>query len=286
MLSREWQLPNPEVQMRGRLKELWKPLLQITHGLTIYETLSNFVEEQKNERLATKQNTLEGHIVKVVTELYNQANENPDYIPFQTIWFALAGDLDGKIDDKKPHVMDTAEFFGVTKSKVGYRLREILSGKSKPVREKDLEGNNTVVKAYVFDYEKLRRIAKKYGYELVTKLPSLLSSEGVQTPISTLNNHENNVEKSLNAPLEVGKLSYSVTKEKNLVTKPKSIDEMFSNSKESTIVKVVLLKEPYKDTCASCEQRKVLYHQVEKANGEWGHVCQDCGEATKEKMER
>jgi len=239
MLSREWQLPNPEVSMRGRLKELWKPILQITHGLSIYETLASFVEEQRDERIATKQNTLEGHIVKVVTELHKQAGENPiPYIPFQTIWLALAEDLDGKLDDKKPHVMDTSEFFQVTKSKVGYRLREILSGKSKTVREK-IEGekdeNCPRIKVYDFDQDKLRRVAKKYGYQLVTKLPiekpdsnilvtkllSEPSSEGVQAPISTLKNHENNVEKSHNAPLEVGALS-------NSVTKPKSIDEMFN----------------------------------------------------------
>ena len=205
--------------MRGRLKELWKPILQITHGLSIYETLANFVEEQRNVRLAAKQNTLEGHIVKVVTELHNQAKDNPANIPFQTIWFALAEDIDGKMDDKKPHVMDTSEFFRISKHKIGYRLREVLSGKSKTVREKDV-----TVKAYEFNHEKLRRIAKKYGYELVTKLPLLPSSEGAQTPNSTSRNIRNNVEKSLDAPVENGNIS-------NSVTKPKSIDEMFSSQK-------------------------------------------------------
>nr|NIO16216.1 hypothetical protein [Deltaproteobacteria bacterium]NIS80103.1 hypothetical protein [Anaerolineales bacterium] len=101
LLSREWQLPNPTLSIKGRLKELWKPLLQITNGLTIHETLEKFVEDQKNERLRAKQNTLEGHIVKVITELHNAANANPvPYIPFQTIWLGLAEDLDGKIDDK------------------------------------------------------------------------------------------------------------------------------------------------------------------------------------------
>jgi len=222
MLSREWQLPNPQVSMRGRLKELWKPILQIIHGLTVYETLANFVNEQKNERLAAKQNTLEGHIVKVVTELHNEARMNPvPYLPFQTIWFKLAEDLDGKIDDKKPHVMDTSEFFNVTKNKVGYRLREVLSGKSKTVREKDV-----TVKAYEFSHEKLRRIAKKYGYELVTKLPLLPSSEGAQAPNSTLRNIKNNVKKSLDTPLQNGNIS-------NSVTKPRSIDEMFAGQKGS-----------------------------------------------------
>jgi len=212
LLSREWQLPNPELSIRGRLKEIWKPLLQITEGLSVYDTLFNFVDEQKNERLSSKQNTLEGHIVKVVCELYNQVKESVPYLPFQLIWQELAYDLEGKIDDKKPHVMDTSEFFQVTKNKVGYRLREILSGKSKPIRDKDSEGNNVVVKAYVFDLEKLRRVVKKYGYELVTKLPSLLSSEGVSTPKTTLKDNEENVEKYFPTLLELGKLSNSVTK--------------------------------------------------------------------------
>jgi len=127
------------------------------------------------------------------------------------MWFKLAEDLDGKIDEKKPHVMDTSEFFSVTKNKVGYRLREILSGKSKPVREKGLEGKDTVVKAYVFNREKLRRVAKKYGYEIVTKLLSEPSSEGVGAPKSTLKHDEKNVEKSVDTPQQLGKLSYTVT---------------------------------------------------------------------------
>jgi hypothetical protein len=252
LLSREWRLPNPDLPIRGRLKELWKPILQITHGLTVYETLANFVKEQKNERLTSKQNTLEGHIVKVVTELHNEAKTNPvPYIPFQTIWLRLAEDLDGKIDDKKPHVMDTPEFFQVTKHKVGYRLREVLSGKSKTVREKDSEGNDVIVKAYTFNQEKLRRIAKKYGYELVTKLPLSPTSKGAQTPNLTLKHYENNVEKREDTPQQLGNVSNSVTK-------------------------LVALKEPYIDRCSRCRRIEVLHWQVETFKGEWGHICQDC----------
>jgi hypothetical protein len=188
MLSRDWELPNPEVSMRGRLKEIWKPLLQITHGLTIYDTLAEFVENQKNERLSTKQNTLEGHIVKVVVNLFNAVKEDKGYLSFQSIWNVLADDLEGKIDDSKPHVMDTSEFFRVSKHKVGYRLREVLSGKSKTVREGEEH-----FKAYEFNQEKLSRIAKKYGYELVTKLPLSPTSEGVQASISLSNFPKNDV---------------------------------------------------------------------------------------------
>jgi hypothetical protein len=189
MLSRDWDLPNPEVSMRGRLKEIWKPLLQITHGLTIYDTLAEFVDNQKNERLSTKQNTLEGHIVKIVVNLFNASVEDKGYLSFHSIWITLADDLEGKIDDSKPHVMDTSEFFRVSKHKVGYRLREVLSGKSKTVREGEEH-----FKAYEFNREKLGRIAKKYGYELVTKLPLSPFSEGVQASITTSNTPKNDVE--------------------------------------------------------------------------------------------
>jgi hypothetical protein len=225
LLSRNWKLPHVELNIKGRLKELWMPLLQITRGLTVYDDLCKFVEEQKKERLSTKQDTLEGKIVKVVTEILNEAKGDSFNVPFQTVWNRLAEELDGKIDEKKPHVMETSEFFQVTKNKVGYRLREVLSGKSKAIRERDLEGRDRIVKAYDFNSEKLKRVAKKYGYELVTKLPKLPSSEGIQVPKIMEKPEENNVEKGLDTPQQLSKLSYTVT------TEEKTLEPSFVSSK-------------------------------------------------------
>jgi hypothetical protein len=291
--SRDLQLPEVQMLMKGRLKELWKPLLQITHGLTVYDGLFKFVEDQKNERLSTKQNTLEGHIVKVISSLYNQRNET---IPFSDIWRELVSDLDGKLDDKKPHVMDTSEFFQVTKNKVGYRLREILSGKSKPIREKNSEGNDIVVKAYVFDPAKLRKVAKKYGYELVTKLPSLPSSESVQAPESMEKEEENNVEKGSHTPLELSKLSNSVTSEKapsGIEAEPPSISsknskykntEGKSSSNSVTTVQLENVKLPFWDPdspfaeheCGVCGYTKMTSWQAETFKGQLLWICEDC----------
>jgi len=182
LASKDWELPNPEITLKGRIKEIWKPILQITHGLPIYETLTNFVEEQRDERITTKQNTFEGHLVKVVIDLMNKAQTPVTYIAFQTIWDSLLEDLDGTVDTRKPNVMDTPEFWTITKQKVGYRLREILGGKSKTVRKKivgEKDADCPRIKAYEFDQNKIRRIAKKYGHELVTKLPSEPTSEGM-----------------------------------------------------------------------------------------------------------
>jgi hypothetical protein len=231
MESREEVLPDVEMKVKGRLKELWKPILQITKGLEIYDCLLKFVEDQQKERMDIKQSTIEGKIVKVITELFNKhqtVQNNTFTIPFLLIWNALTEELDGRIDEKKPNVMDTSEFFSVTKNKIGYRLREILSGRTRTIRKKSSEGPDLIVKAYDFELDKLRKIAKKYGYELVTKLPMLLSSEGVKaldSPLfasqnmdKVLETEEKIVEKTANAQ---GELSYV----SNLVTKtPSSLE--------------------------------------------------------------
>ncbi len=51
------------------------------------------------------------------------------------------------------------------------------------------------------------------------------------------------------------------------------------------ITKLVLLKEPYQDTCALCERNRIIYHQIENVNGEWGHICQDCGGSLQKKLQ-
>jgi len=178
METRGLELPAVELAVKGRLKELWKPLLQITVGLPFYDNLFKFVDEQSKARLSGRQDTLEGKIVKVVVDLHNEAKFVIESLPFRTIWQELGYELNGRVNENKPNEMDTGDFGIITKNRVGYRLREILSGETKVIREKDSEGHWASTKSYLFPLEKLRRVAKKYGYELVTKLPSLLSSEG------------------------------------------------------------------------------------------------------------
>lgn len=288
--NRDWQLPEVLMSVKGRMKELWKPILQITQGLAVYDGLSKFVEHQANERLSDKQNTLEGHIVKVVTSLYNKGNE---IIPFLDIWQGLVSDLDGKLDDKKPHVMDTSEFSEVTKSKVGYRLREVLSGRSKSVREKDSEGNDVVVKAYVFDPIKLRKVAKKYG-EPVTKSLSLPSSEGAQTLESMGKNTGNDVESTLPRPEELGKLSNSVTSQRSSLNPsienssvPKiSVKKNATSDKEPNSVTLQDLKNVglansfhVEHECCICGYKKMTSCLAETLKGENLPICDDCVQA-------
>ena len=70
LAAHEWELPEIELPVKGRLKELWKPIIQVVSGLTVEKDLRAQIEYLQKERLSEKTNTLEGHIVKVVCELY------------------------------------------------------------------------------------------------------------------------------------------------------------------------------------------------------------------------
>ena len=193
------ELPEIELPVKGRLKELWKPIIQVTAGLTIEKDLRAQIEQLQKDRLSEKTNTLEGHLVKVVCELYNP--ETP--LASSEIWDGLVKDIEGKLDDKKPNKMDTPEFGEVTKQKIGYRLREVLNGKKTKVRLQD--GPAWV---YGFDKEKLKRIAKKYGCQLVPKFQTF------QSPTETT---------TLKAEAKVEEKS--VITEKKLVSEPQKIEQ-------------------------------------------------------------
>jgi len=252
----DWTLPEVELSVKGRLKELWKPVIQIVSGLTVESSLRRFLEHLQQERMNEKTNTLEGHLVKVVTQLYGKNKP----ILFMDIWDNLVSELDAKLNDKKPNQMDTPEFDIITKQKVGHRLREVLNGKSRTTRTE-----KGVFKAYEFNEEKLKRIAKKYSCELVTKLPMLPIREGASTPQTMEKVQGNNVENVMSKGEGIGYIG-------NTVTHVESIKA------------VVALEPAHIGPCLFCGKRVTLTWQVQYFNGEYADACLDCGTPLLEKV--
>ncbi|MCW3984260.1 MAG: hypothetical protein NWE96_09750 [Candidatus Bathyarchaeota archaeon] len=271
----ETELPEIELPVKGRLKELWKPIIQVTAGLTIEKDLRAQLEQLQKDRLSEKTNTLEGHLVKVVCELYSP--QTP--LSSADIWDGLVKDLEGKLDDKKPNKMDTPEFGEVTKQKIGYRLREVLGGKKTKARLQ--EGPAWV---YSFDQEKLKRIAKKYGCSLVPKFQTF------QSPTETT----------------IQKPDYRV-EEKSAVTENKPVSEpqkteqtaaapakvvQLGNSGTYTLDELALkAKSIYRltmdfgiETCVCCGAKGRPDWQVTEFDDSWGFLCGPCGLKLSERL--
>jgi hypothetical protein len=156
--------------IRGRLKQIWKPLLQVTAGLAVEHRLREYLEQNRRDRLEEKNKTLESYIVRAVFALH----EPNCPVAFGAIWKHLESELDGVVDDKKQK-METPEFGVLTKRRVGSRIGAVLNAKSSRTT---IDGEYVV--GYLFDETKLARAAKKYG---LTTQPNNSSTVSTVLPI-------------------------------------------------------------------------------------------------------
>ena len=192
---------------------------------------------------------------------------------------ALVKDLDGKLDDKKPNKVDTPEFGEVTKQKIGYRLREVLGGK----KAKAVGHANDRV--YIFDSEKLGRIAKKYGCIVADKQTTKTSSAGVSASKDesqvdesrlvsekTPNLGSEETGKQVQAPVKVVQLVHSSA---NLI-----LEDLIGKTKS-----VGLLPPRFGvENCVICGVKCESYWQFTLFDATWGFLCGPCGQKLSDKL--
>jgi len=254
--TKSFPLIQPLSALSGRLKELWKPLLQIARGLSIFETLLRFAVKQKEERLSDIQETLDGHIVKTVCQLLNETEEPNGKalltLPFENAWVRLSADLEGKTDTYRLNAIYTADFGKVTKQMVGRRLREVLDGRSRTCRK----GERTI-KVYEFDPRKVFRVVKKYGYSLVTELPMLPILEGaVENKVVS----ERVSEEQQANPTRISNIS-------NVVTLGDIMD-----------VQMTLLVDSYEKSCGVCGRLSLTGRTAKTKNQYSIPICETCAQ--------
>ncbi|MEM2968094.1 MAG: hypothetical protein QXJ76_02165, partial [Candidatus Bathyarchaeia archaeon] len=275
LATREHELPEVDLPVKDRLKELWKPIIQTVSGLTVEKDLRLHLELLQKERLNEKTNTLEGHIVKTICELYTQQP-----LAFADIWDALVKDLEGKLDDKKPNKMDTPEFGEVTKQKIGYRLREILGGKKTKTRLA-----NGTAWVYSFDQEKLKRIAKKYGANLVPKFQTTPTKEENSTSKPD-NESEEKGASNENKPVS------TASKTEPQAETPSKVMQLRNSGTATTLEELASkTKSLYRltmdfgiETCVCCGAKGRPDWQVTQFDDSWGFLCNACGQKISEKI--
>lgn len=263
--------------VKGRLKELWKPIVQIVSGLTVEQDLRAQLLQSQKERLSEKINTLEGHIVKVVCELYVTGQP----LAFSELWDALVNDLGGKLDENKPNKMDTPEFGEVTKQKIGYRLREVLSGKKEKVKKQS-------DRAYCFDGQKLGRLAKKYSCSFrQDKQDNWTSSQPIQAEKPEKNVSENSL-------FSKNKLDLESKHTENQAQTPAEVVHSSCLSCQWDLDDLALkAKSVYRltmdfgiETCVVCNVKGRPDWQVSLFDDSWGFLCGTCGLKLSERLSK
>ena len=158
--TRDEQLPDIHVPLRGRIRELWKPLLQVVYGLPVYNRLLEFVSGQVEERKRIEQNSLEGQLVKLVYELRTATSGRGNIrLSNAQLWDGLASQLEATRQEYNPNVMYSSELGEISKRRLARIIQDKLRGEPTHVGS-----GNDKERGYAFDGEILRRMWVAYGF--------------------------------------------------------------------------------------------------------------------------
>ena len=151
-------LPEVNVNLFGRLKEIWKPKLQVASivGRDVADTIRELALEAWEEKQEQVRDSLEAYLTRAVIQCWLEIGSGE--ITFAHIWDKLREVLGAEEDLENPQRMIT-DFGTITKHSIGSMLSSVLGGKRKRMKRSRL-------RTYIFDAEKLEKLAKKYGISL------------------------------------------------------------------------------------------------------------------------
>lgn len=143
-------LPTPNLSLRGRMRELWKPLFQTAYGLPAEKILHDLATEELRKREEELSTQFEAYLTRAVVKAYVLYGHKE--VPFKVIWDTLKTELEGTdVDDK---AIDSKLFGEVSKRLVGFRLKSVLHG------ERHLRRKSG--RTYSFEKEMLSRAIRKF----------------------------------------------------------------------------------------------------------------------------
>ena len=186
--------------LRGRMRELYLPLLIVIRETTYYPLLEDFVRRKVEERKEAKRNSLEGFLTKVVASLIKEKRKFE--IPFIDIWARIKEELDAEEHPAKPDRLETDAYGVLTKQRVGRRLREALGSNIKRER---WEGKPMVI--HVFDPKKLEKALRRY---CVTDVTDSQRVEAYENPSKSLEKPEIEGQKGVGYVLENGNIGNTI----------------------------------------------------------------------------
>lgn len=234
-------LPEIDVGLDGRDKELCKPFIQLFYGTEsqseIEETLQYFLNI-KNER---KNQGLEAMMYPIVV---NAISEIGNEIPSRKLWEVVIDNLDGQLDEKSPNVFYSTDFGKLYINTVTKIATDKFGGEKKHGRK-----NNSIL---TFNTENLVKMGKIYG-----------KTDGIQTKLVEI---DCDACDAGDAPWRGAKPFYMVNDDE----KHKKIDNLSTDLHENitNLDKNVIQKEgptpesasrassasPYRFNCYACEK--------------------------------
>jgi hypothetical protein len=161
LLDCDHRFPDIKLDLTGREKQLFKPILRLFQKTETQKELEPIISDYINDRRAGNVDSLHAYLYKVITELikihgYQLTNKQ--------IWTKITEDLDGEFMYNGNTSFVSAEFGKLTQKQITSRCREIFGGK--PSRDMKNRG-------HVFDEKKLKQLESLYNLSLEVKVKDM-----------------------------------------------------------------------------------------------------------------
>jgi hypothetical protein len=144
-------IPDINVGVEGREKELSKPVVQLFYGANAQKEIETTLQAFLNLRNEKKEITLEPILHPIISNL---VSEHGNEISVKQIWGAIKETIEGYCDEKRPHEYQTLEYGTIYNNTISSILEHTFGG-----RPKHKEHGNV----FLFDPEELLRIGRAYS---------------------------------------------------------------------------------------------------------------------------
>lgn len=156
-------LPQMEIKLSGRMKEIWKCKMYAVHGTTAEEEIKNLAYKDIKQKVEELHETLECRVIEAVLTETNYFGYGLP-IPFKVIWSRLLKVLDMTQNDYDNLAERGAVFAeGIDKSISHVTVGRILLNVIHGIRK---HGGKEIGRVYSFDKDTVERLAKKYQIEV------------------------------------------------------------------------------------------------------------------------
>ena len=242
-------IPDIEIGVEGREKELTKPIIQLfynSQAQSEVETTLQYFLKLKTEK---KEITLEPLLYPIVLNLVAQSSRPDKEISVAEIWEQVRATIEGHYDEKKPHEYQTLEYGTIYNNTIRNILEHTFGGRPK---------HRTFGNTFIFDIEELTRVGKAYNLSI-----------DIQTKIIDISIEQSNITKDegMKAPSPLGKPLISIADE----NQAQNYDE---NCHKQERVPSIEPSEPSEPSNINQEESSIIEHNLYWLVSNW--ACRNC----------
>jgi hypothetical protein len=157
------KIPNIQLNIKNREKQLFKPVLRVFQNTDTLKELLPVISRYVSQRRETNANTLHAFLYRVIIELIK--SQNSFELESSIIWNTLTDVLAGEFNPNKTLSYDTSDFGIISRKEITQILKDVFG--AKPSKR---HGESSRL---IFDKAKLERIGKLYNLSIEVKVVAI-----------------------------------------------------------------------------------------------------------------